>query len=191
MNLVVSFQFFCLTYYLFEISGTTFILHNLHLSLFYWLPVGLDEDSYEDCDEYYEDSPSSTMNLSPGKGRTLYRIFIIFMFFRIESSSKAFQPQQISPKWRLWRTKVVPFLFQKSTSPPFSPKVYSLSLLLLCHICLYGYSSVFPSVRLSSTANSGEKTAKNGQNSILFQEKILKNASTPLLLRITDYISIY
>ena len=39
--------------------------------------MGLDEDSYEDCDEYYEDSPSSTMNLSPGEDRTLYRIFII------------------------------------------------------------------------------------------------------------------
>ena len=134
MNLVVSFQFFCLTYYLFEISGTTFILHNLHLSLFYWLPVGLNEDSHEDCDEYYEDSPSSTMNLSPGKGRTLYRIFIIFMFFRIESSPKAVQPQQISPKWRLWRTKVVPFLFQKSTSPHSHPKYI---------VCRFYYCAIY------------------------------------------------
>ena len=63
--------------------------------------------------------------------------------------------------------------------------------LLLCQIRLCGYFVVFPSVRLSSTANSGEKTAKNGQKCILFQEKILKIASTPLLLHIIDYISIY
>ena len=63
--------------------------------------------------------------------------------------------------------------------------------LLLCQIRLCGYFVVFPSVRLSSTANSGEKTAKNGQKCILFHEKILKTASTPLLLRIIDSISIY